>query len=404
MTIQQMREKRNELARETRNLLDTNTQGKVWDATHQAKYDANIGEIEAIDAAIDREQKLLNLTAEREFKQMGVTERDGQSADGNVRALFNRWLAGGDKALNADEWTHIRNTMSTTTNSEGGFTVPTEVANSVLDALKAYGGMREVATVLRTAGGNPLNYPTSDGTSEEGEIIAQNTTATDLDPSFGIKTIGAYKYSSKIITVPIELMQDSAVNIEAFVRDRIAMRLGRITNKHFTIGTGSSQPNGLVTASTAGKAGAVSATPAITYDDLVDLQHSVDPAYRLSARWMFADATLKLLRKLKDEAGRPIFVPGYEGGITGGAPSELLGAQYVINQDVAVPAASAKSVLWGDFSKYIIRDVMDMMLFRFTDSAYAKKGQVAFLAWMRTDGNLIDVGGAVKHFVHGAAS
>lgn len=404
MTIQQMREKRNELARETRNLLDTNTQGKVWDATHQAKYDANIGEIEAIDAAIDREQKLLNLTAEREFKQMGVTERDGQSADGNVRALFNRWLAGGDKALNADEWSHIRNTMSTTTNSEGGFTVPTEVANSVLDALKAYGGMREVATVLRTAGGNPLNYPTSDGTSEEGEIIAQNTTATDLDPSFGIKTIGAYKYSSKIITVPIELMQDSAVNIEAFVRDRIAMRLGRITNKHFTIGTGSSQPNGLVTASTAGKAGAVSATPAITYDDLVDLQHSVDPAYRLSARWMFADATLKLIRKLKDTAGRPIFVPGYEGGITGGAPSELLGAQYVINQDVAVPAASAKSVLWGDFSKYIIRDVMDMMLFRFTDSAYAKKGQVAFLAWMRTDGNLIDVGGAVKHFVHGAAS
>lgn len=403
MTIQQMREKRNELARETRNLLDTNTQGKVWDATHQAKYDANIGEIEAIDAAIDREQKLLNLTAEREFKQMGVTERDGQSADGNVRALFNRWLAGGDKALNADEWSHIRNTMSTTTNSEGGFTVPTEVANSVLDALKAYGGMREVATVLRTAGGNPLNYPTSDGTSEEGEIIAQNTTATDLDPSFGIKTIGAYKYSSKIITVPIELMQDSAVNIEAFVRDRIAMRLGRITNKHFTIGTGSSQPNGLVTASTAGKAGAVSATPAITYDDLVDLQHSVDPAYRLSARWMFADATLKLIRKLKDTAGRPIFVPGYEGGITGGAPSELLGAQYVINQDVAVPAASAKSVLWGDFSKYIIRDCMDVTLFRFTDSAYAKKGQVAFLAWMRTDGNLIDVGGAVKHFVHGAA-
>ena len=404
MTIQQMREKRNELARETRNLLDTNTQGKVWDAAHQAKYDANIGEIEAIDASIEREQKLLNLTAEREFKHMGVTERDGQGADGNVRALFNRWLAGGDKALNADEWTHIRNTMSTTTNSEGGFTVPTEVANSVLDALKAYGGMREVATVLRTAGGNPLNYPTSDGTSEEGEIIAQNTTATDLDPSFGIKTIGAYKYSSKIITVPIELMQDSAVNIEAFVRDRIAMRLGRITNKHFTIGTGSSQPNGLVTASTAGKAGAVSATPAITYDDLVDLQCSVDPAYRLSARWMFADATLKLIRKLKDTAGRPIFVPGYEGGITGGAPSELLGAQYVINQDVAVPAASAKSVLWGDFSKYIIRDVMDMMLFRFTDSAYAKKGQVAFLAWMRTDGNLIDVGGAVKHFVHGAAS
>jgi predicted phage gp36 major capsid-like protein len=45
---------------------------------------------------------------------------------------------------------------------------------------------------------------------------------------------------------------------------------------------------------------------------------------------------------------------------------------------------------------------MDVQMFRFTDSAYTKLGQVGFLAWMRSAGNFIDVGGAVKLFVNAA--
>lgn len=402
--LQAERERRNALAKDTRNILDQNP-GATWNDEHQKKYDENLAEIERIDAAIERHQKVMDLTAENNLRDAvsDVTKGDKATKDEAVR-LFDKWCRGGDNALTPDEWTAVRNTMSTTTDSEGGYTVPTTVATSILDALKAYGGMRTVADVIRTAGGETMNFPTSDGTSEEGEIVGQNTAAADLDISFGTKSLVVYKYSSKVVTVPWELLQDSSADIEGFVRNRLQQRLGRITNKHFTVGTGSSQPNGLIPSATVGVTGAVSATAAITYDNLVDLEHSVDPAYRANAKWMFHDDMLKLIRKVKDTEGRPIFVPGYEQGNPGGAPDRLLNRNIAINQAVASPAASAVSIAFGDFSYYKIRDVMSVTLFRFTDSAYTKKGQVGFLAWMRSGGNLVDVGGAVKTFKHGAAA
>jgi HK97 family phage major capsid protein len=143
----------------------------------------------------------------------------------------------------------------------------------------------------------------------------------------------------------------------------------------------------------------------IVYDSLVDLVHSVDPAYREggNCRFMMNDDSVRVLRKVKDTTGRPIFVPGYEVGVPGGAPDRLLGYPIQVNQHVAVMAASAKSIAFGDFKNYTIRDVMAVSMFRFTDSAYTKLGQVGFLAWMRSGGNLLDVGGAVKTFANAAS-
>ncbi|HSH40507.1 MAG TPA: phage major capsid protein, partial [Arenicellales bacterium] len=189
-SIQQKRERRNALAKETRALLDR-VSGSDWNEEHQAKYDENVSQIERIDGEIDRYQKMLDLQAEREFSEMGVSERDAIEANPG-RSLFNKWMRGGDNALNAEEWQAVRNTMSTTTDSEGGYTVPEEVVSSVLEAMAAYGGMRQVANVIQTADGQKFNYPTSDGTSEEGELVAENTAATDSDPTFGTKSLDVY--------------------------------------------------------------------------------------------------------------------------------------------------------------------------------------------------------------------
>jgi len=409
--IQAERERRTQLAKDTRNLLDTSTgAGSTWTAENQAKYDENVAEIERIDAAIDRHQKVMDLTADNAMHDAGVREHSGGRSDKNASSdvrLFDKWARGGDKALTAEEWKQVNAAMSgnpAVNPEQGGYTVPTTLAEQILDALKAYGGMRQVADVFRTAGGEPMQYPTSDGTSEEGEIVAENSSATDDDADFGTKGLQVYKYSSKVVTVPWELLQDSTADIAGFIERRLQSRLGRVTNRHYTLGTGNSQPMGLITAAAVGKIGAVSALPIITYDDLVDLEHSVDPAYRANGRWMFHDDMLKLIRKVKDDQGRPIFVPGYEQGNPGGAPDRLLNRDIQINQHVASPAAAAKSIAFGDFSYYKIRDVMDIQMFRFNDSAYVKKGQVGFLAWMRTGGNLVDVGGAVKTFQHGAAA
>lgn len=384
------------------------TASNEWTEENQATYEALLAEIDAAKAQIDRINELANaLTQEaagEEADAAAHNARNKHPAVAKSRALFAKWLKGGDKAMSAQDWADIRATMSTTTGSEGGYTVQTDIAKTVADALKQYGGVRSVATVIQTEMGNPMSFPTSDGTSEVGEQVAENTAAAAADPVFGTKALDVYKFSSKVIAVPVELLQDSSVDIEAFVLKRITDRLGRITNLRFTTGSGSSQPNGVVTAASAGKVGASGQTTTITYDDLIDLVHSVDPAYRASGQcgFMMKDSTLRDIRKLKDDTGRPVFLPGYD-GLADAMPDTILGFPVTINQDMAAMAASAKSVLFGDFSRYYVRDVLQNTLHRFEDSAYAKLGQVGFLAWARSGGNLIDVGGAIKYYQNPAS-
>lgn len=399
--LNELRERRNTLARETRNIMDQH-RGASWTDEHQKQYDASFAEIERLDAEMEREQRILNIEAESRFKDAGVKQVD-PAPKNTSRAIYSKWLRGGDSALSGEDWGHVRNVLSTGVGAEGGFSVQNDVASELISALKEYGGMRAAATVFTTENGASMSWPTNDDTAAVGELIAENATATDADPAFGTVALPTYKYSSKVVTVPWELMQDSTLNLEALVQELLVTRLGRITNTHFTVGTGTAQPRGVVTASTAGKVGATGQTLTVVYDDLVDLEHSLDPAYRNGASWMMHDSSVKVIRKIKDADGRPIFVPGFETGSPGGAPASLLNRPIIINQDVAVMAANAISILFGNFKNYRIRDVMQVTMFRFSDSAYAKKGQVGFLAWMRSGGNLIDVSGAtVKRYVNSA--
>ena len=408
MSIQALREKRGKIAAALKDLT-----AKVdWDEiTDKATYDNAMDEIEKIDASIKRVNDANERIADEDRTEAlaGRAEQRGRDGGSAGLGVYAKWLRGGDRAMNAADWQSIQNVMSTTTTTEGGFTVQTDVATSLLDALKAYGAMRGVATILRTSAGNPMSFPTSDGTTETGEWIAENVTATSLDPSFNTKSLPVWKAGSKIAAVPFELLQDSSIDVEAFVQGRLAIRLGRLTNTGYTVGTGTAQPTGIMVAATNGvtATAATSQVTAITYGSLVDLIHSVDPAYRAlgNCRFMMNDASVKVIRKIVDTQNRPIFVPGYDTlipGASGAAPDVLLGYPITINQDVAVMAASAKSILFGDLSFYTIRDSMEISMFRFADSPYIKLGQIGFLAWMRTGGNLIDVGGAVKTFINAA--
>lgn len=409
-SIQALREQIAARAREVKALVED--KNATWNEELQAKYDAALAEIEDFKAQIDRIERTMNLLGEED--QAGAVadaaaararrEGEGGVQAQKIRKVFENWMRNGDRALSAEDWNTIRNTMSTTTGSEGGFTVATTIAAAVADALKAFGGMRSVATVLQTVNGATINFPNSDGTAEEGEIVAQNVSATDLDVSFGTTAIEVFKYSSKVVAVPVELLQDASIDIEAFVTNRCAQRVGRISNKHFTIGTGTGQPKGVQVAATAGKVGATGQTTSITFEDLIDLEHSVDVAYREGGRcrWMMNDATFKAIKKMKDTAGRPIFIPGYD-GLAGAVADSILGYPVTINNHMPVMAANAKSVLFGDFSHYIVRDVVSATeMQRYTDSAYAKKGQIGFNLWARAGGNFTDVGGAVKYYQNSA--
>lgn len=406
MSIQDLRERKNTLVNEARKLL-ADQGDRVWPKEVQAQYDTINDDIERLNKQIEAHQRDLDRRAEEGLDDAIInahkrTERN--PGEQKVFDLFAAWARGGDRALQAEDWKLIRNTMSTTTPSEGGFTVATTISRNIADAIKTFGGMRDVAEVFTTLAGEPMQYPTTDGTAEMGEIVAQNVSATDQDPVFGTIGLDVYKFSSKVITIPIELMQDTSIDILALINTRLRTRLGRIQNNKFTVGTGTNEPRGLVTALSVGKAGATGTATSITYDDLVDLQESIDDGYNGNAAgWMFHQQTRRVIRKLKDTTGRPIWTPGYEGGITKGAPDELLGRPVTINNDMPTMAANAKSLAYGDMSFYKVRDALDIQLYRFNDSAYAKKGQMGFLAFMRSGGNWVDVGGAAKLFQNSAS-
>lgn len=397
--LQALRERKQALAKDANHIL-AEKGDQSWSKEDQARYDGIMDEMERISAQISAHQRLLDQEADNFFNQGG---KPGQKTADEVDAVMAvaLYLRHGNN-VSAEQAVAIRNAMSTTTPAEGGYTVPSEVAAMVVDALKAFGGMREVAEIITTESGNPLSYPTSDGTGEVGEIVAENAAAASGEITFGTVALNPFKYSSKKIALPVELIQDAAIDVVQFVVNRLAQRIGRITNTHYTTGTGSGQPSGLATRATSGKVGTTGQTLTVIYDDLVDLEHSVNSAYRRGAAFMMADSSVKVVRKIKDTAGRPIFTPSYDAGGTAGAPDTLLGRPLVVNDDVATMGASARSILFGQLSQYKIRDVAgSVSMRRFDDSAFALNGQVGFCGWMRTGGNLLDTA-AVKFYQNSA--
>ncbi len=399
MTIQNLRERLGALKKDARSLLE-NKGSATWTKEEQAQFDNLADEAERVERQIDAHQRLLDNEAEDSFSKLPTKEK-GAKVD-PAMAAYENYLRKMSNRLTAQEIEAIRNTMSTTTGSEGGFTVQPVVASTLIEALKDFGAMRRLAERLVTTTGADLSFPSTDGTSEEGEIIAQNLPSSDADIAFGTVPLNTYKFSSKVVAIPIELLQDSNIDVVALVNRRLRERVGRIQNRLFSVGTGTAQPFGVATAATAGKVGTTGQTLTVTYDDLVDLVDSIDPAYQTEAqRFHFSQTVRRVVRKIKDTAGRPIWTPSYDEGMSAKTPDLLLGYPVEINNHMPVPAANAKSITFGDHSKYIVRDAMELTMFRFEDSAYLKKGQVGFMAWARAGGNLTDTN-AVKAYQHSA--
>jgi HK97 family phage major capsid protein len=307
--------------------------------------------------------------------------------DVNMRQIDIRLSHRPPKSLAKAEGWDYRVAQGVATGPIGLFTVPNETMRALEVALLTFGGMRQACTVIRTGSGAALPFPTVNDTTQSGVLLAENVAATEAGVTFGQMVLNSYKYSSKYVLVSVELLQDSSINVAEFLGSALGTRIGRITNRDFTLGTGSANPNGIVNAATLGKTGATGQQASVIYADLVDLEHSVDPAYRAGARFMMHDQSLKVIKKLVDSQGRPLWMPG----LVGGAPDTILGYPFTINQDLATMATSAKSILFGDFSKYIIRDVAEVSVLRL-DERFAEFHQVAFLAFARVDGDLLDAG------------
>lgn len=295
-----------------------------------------------------------------------------------------------NKVRNAYKNGTIRNDLSVVQGSKGAYTFGESFISNLEQAMLAFGGILQVADVIRTDNGEPLVWPSADDTGNSGEVLGEGASVgSSVDPTFAAQTWYAHKFSSKLIKVPYELFEDSAFDLPMVLSEMLGTRLGRIQNTRFTTGLGNgNQPRGIVTAAVAGVT-TVSAT-AIAFDEIIDLEHSLDPSRRAmpGVGYMFHDTILKAVRKLKDGEGRYL----WQAGANTGAPDTLNTKPYTINQDMASSVATTNvTMLFGQFSQYKVRQVNQIRFYRLTER-YRDTDQDGFIAFIRGDGNLLNAG------------
>lgn len=462
----ELREKRAALADQASKVLDRENRT----AEDNEKFDAMMADIDALKVEIDRVERMEALEAETrgvrnppngavDGQQDAVTcieeyraaeKRHGASALKEVRPEVRNavqrcheeyweankaYLIGGDANLSSEARSILRGerpefralgcrsviegrsresrAMGTgggnaLQGTGGGYFVPVGFVDEVEEALKYYGDMMNVSDKMVTATGQPLPYPTDNDTANAGVLLAENAQVSEQDLTLGSITFGAYKFSTQMIQVSIELMQDSAFDLETFIKKKFSIRLGRVLNTYFTTGTGTNQPQGILTAANAGPVatgsanndgGAETGGTSIGSDDLINLEYAVDPLYRRGAIYIAHDTTIKKLKQLKDKYGRPLWLPG----LAVKAPDTINGYEYSVNNDMPTIAVNAKTVLFGQVKKYTIRQVKELGVLRL-DQRYADYGQVAFIGFARYDGKLLDAGTHPVAYLSQAAS
>jgi len=417
MSIKELREKQARITAEARERLDLiNAEtDEARAAELEAAHDKAMAEFDKIEEQIKREQRIADMEARmlqgdprapRGDDKQTRGQDDGKTAE--YRHVFAKIVCGVSPAdLEPEERAVLKTGMAefraqtAGTTTAGGYTVPTELMNQIERAMKAWGPMydTDVCTVITTTGGGALKLPTVDDTGVSAVAHAEGTALTDdggSDVTFGQKSLDAYAFDTEFLRWSWELDMDSIFSMEALLGDLLGERLARIANAQLTTGTGSSAPNGIVTASATGKT-AASAT-AITSDEIIDLLHSVDPAYRTSpkAAFMFNDATLAAVRKLKDGDGNYLWQMG---NVQGGVPGSLLGYRYFVNQAMDSIAASKKVMLFGDLGKYYVRKVGGPIIGVMRERFWPDMGIAGLI---RFDGELAQ-SGAVKHLVTAAS-
>ena len=283
-------------------------------------------------------------------------------------------------------------------NTAGGFLVPEGFVQNLEIALLQYANVREWADVMRTASGQDLPWPTVNDTTTKGRRLQENATVAEQDMMFGQTIMHAYKYTSGLVQVPVELMEDSAFDLAAILGELLGIRIGRVQADEFTTGLGGAGvPQGYVTGATQGVQAASST--AIAADDLYSLKHSVDPAYRAApgVGFTFHDQILLAIKKLKDGMGRYL----WQMSLAGGKPDTIDGDPYFINQSQASTIASGnKTVVYGALQKFKIRDVSQIRLRRLVER-FADSDQEGFVMFMRSDSQLLDAGThPIRYLVH----
>jgi HK97 family phage major capsid protein len=394
--IKNLSEQRARAWEQAKDLLDhAATESRDLSAEESEQFDRINAELDTADAriksVIDAEQR--NRDIEESRSRLGVPADLGATATASVENTDEDTI----RSLMNGELRSARFEKRAITSSNSGGAVPTSVYDRIVEHLVQTNVVRNVATIVTTNSGETLNVPTSTAFSTA-SIVGEAAQASASDPTLATRALGAYKYTV-LVQLSNELATDGAVDVAGFLARQAGTAIGVATRGHMTTGDGSSKPTGIVTSSTAGVTGATSVTGAFTADNLIDLRYSVGSAYtsQPGIGWMMNNTAMSAARKLKDTTNQYLFAPGLNGDT-----DSLLGFPVYLNDSMVSPALSAKSVLFGHFPSYYIREANGLDVAVSDDFAFDYSVRT-FRVQLRTDGLLVDQTGAVKHFVGGAS-
>ncbi|NJM54603.1 MAG: phage major capsid protein [Verrucomicrobiae bacterium] len=309
----------------------------------------------------------------------------GPSGTSNYRSMLRDYRSVAHHAR--EERMRESRAMTTFAVANGGALVPETFVRSLELNMLAFGGVRQVAETMFTSTGERIAWPTADDTSNQGVLLGESQPiGASTEPSFGMIYWDAYKFSSKPVLVPYELLQDSFIDLPGLLGQMLGERIGRVTATYHTTGDGANKPKGIITNAVVGVTAGSATT--ITYDEVIQLEHSVDPAYRNGAEYMFHDNLCLHFRLLKDGNGQYL----WQNGANAMAPDRINGRPYTISMEMAsAMAASAKTVLFGQLSRHKIRRVGEARLYRL-EERYRDNDQDGFVLLLREDSNTLKTG------------
>ena len=400
MNAKQMREKRGALVEQMQGMVAAaKAEGRNLSNEENQKFDAISNEVDELRSAAARIERAEELKKEMAAKAEELRDL-APDAKVEARDAFNAYLRKGMNGINAGEARALAelrgtDTQVTTNDGLGGFLVPENWSDFVSATELFKSDIEQVATVIRTANGQHFNLPANDDTAVVAAILGEGTAETVSDMTFTNVKFEPFTYSSKIVKVSNQLISDNAFDLGSFVGGQLANRLKRGINAHLTTGTGSSQPQGIVAGSTAGKT-AASAT-AVTVSEVMDLFYSVDASYRNApgAGFMMNSATAKAVRVLGFGSSNDF--PAYVPGMSVGEPDMLFGKPVYINEDMDGIATGNKSIIFGDLKQYYVHEAGGVQLLRLSER-FADALSTGYIAYRRVDGNVLQ-GSAIKHLV-----
>lgn len=432
---QKLRAERTRLEGEVKS-LNTAAENRAWTPEEEAKVAAIESQIQNIDFRLMAIEESMDIPAEVEVSSaeknnldekiqnevrkavenisisrrrtmpapMITTDLDDKRAERDRVMALRAWCLGAQasneelaaaKRCQLDTRNNkIQLRAQSTTTTAGGFTIPQGFLAELEAKRLFFNNLRGVARVIRTETGNTLPFPTTDDTSNLANLTAENTAPSATDITFGQVSLGAYKLDS-LVQVSNELLRDSGLDLATEIAAILGERIGRKEAAFFATGTGSSQPQGVVTGASAGATAATTTT--ITLANIMSLVNSLDFAYQQGASFMLHQSVWNTILQLADSQNRPLFLD-----LVNGNSPRLLGYPVVVNNNMASSiAASAITALFGDFSKYYIRQAGDLEIIRL-DERYADAYQTGFMVVERVDAKVAQ-SAAIKKLTQPAA-